>query len=57
MERMVLLVGKSVYIHENLHTAQRPKSAQTETSALEYPSRHNVLLRMVSVVLSYASAV
>lgn len=53
----MLLVGKSVYIHENLHTAQRPKSAQTETSALEYPSRHNVLLRMVSVVLSYASAV
>lgn len=34
VERTVLLVGKSVYIHENLHIAQRPKNADSDLSLL-----------------------
>lgn len=56
MERKLLLVGRSVYIHEIFHMSQRPKNTQTGSSALEYPSKENVL-RMVSVSLSCVPAV
>lgn len=52
----MLLVGRSVYIHEIFHMSQRPKNTQSGTSALEYLSKENVL-RMVSVSLYCVSAV
>lgn len=53
----MLLVGRSMNIHEILHIAQRPKNAQTGTSALEYPSKQTVFLRMVSIFLPCAPSV